>query len=428
MYEIDRHRRCLGRQRTGRPLANLVGGCVATLFCFVVAPLVHAQQTLTLKDAVDSALTSPAAQIFDEQVNEARAAVRQAHLGPNPRLFLQSEDIRPGDPQFVYTTQTEDYAYLAQTFELDRKRAKRVGIAQVDLRISEAERELQRQQLIGTVAASYWKAVSAQTVVAMLEKDLSGVDEIVRYHKERVDAGAMRGVDLVRVRIERDRVTLSLQTARRDAAVARAELFRQIGQHDFSTIQLSDDISNVQTFPPVDKQIALSRRLDVKIAQEQVESAQANVRLQEALAVPDLDLAAGYKRNAAENTLYTSGNIQLPFRNRNQGEIDRARAQVRLAEDQVRQTEIAAQVDIEAARTAYQQQLEIVQHTLPAMREDARQNLEILTEAYRIGGVDLLRYIDAERTEIDVEITAQRTLAEYQQSVVRLQIATGERP
>ena len=49
----------------------------------------------------------PAVATFDEQVNESRAQVRQARLGPNPRLFLQSEDLRPWSSQFSFTTQTE---------------------------------------------------------------------------------------------------------------------------------------------------------------------------------------------------------------------------------------------------------------------------------------------------------------------------------
>ena len=62
------------------------------------------------------------------------------------------------------------------------------------------------------------------------------------------------------------------------------------------------------------------------------------------------------------------------------------------------------------------------------MREHARQNLQINTEAYRIGGIDLLRFIDAERTEFDVEVSAVRTLMQLQQSAVQLQLAYGVQP
>ncbi|AFL87802.1 outer membrane protein [Terriglobus roseus DSM 18391] len=400
----------------------------AIVFLLCACPNLRAQQPLTLTDAITSALASPAAQVFDEELNASKGLLRQAHLGPNPRLYLQSEDLRPWDSQFSFADQTEEYGYLAQTFELDGKRRKRVGLAQADVNIAEAQRDLKRQQFTASVAASYWRAVSAESIVSLLQQDIAGVDEIVRYHKERVDAGAMRGIDLIRVQIERDRVYLSLQTARRDAALARADLFRQIGRQDFATIRLTDSITTMPLLPPLDVQAALSRRIDLRVAQQQLTAAQANVKLQHAIATPDLDLSAGYKRNNNFDTLYTSMNIQLPFRNRNQGEIERSQAQVRLAEDQLRQSELAARADIEAARVSYDQQLDIVQHTLPEIRDRAKQNLTIMTEAYRIGGVDLLRYIDAERTEIDVEITALKTLTEFQQSAVRLQIATGERP
>ncbi len=386
------------------------------------------QQSLTLTDAIDAALAGPAVATFDEQVNESRAQVRQARLGPNPRLFLQSEDLRPWSSQFSFTTQTEDYAYLSQSFELNRKRAHRVDVAEANLRTAEDGRELNRQQFVSRVAAGYWGVVSTQSVAALLQKDIADVDAIVRYHQERVDAGATRGVDLIRVQIERDRLYLSLQTAQREATLARAELFRLIGRQDFDSIQLTSDLAAIRDLPPADMQTALSRRLDLKIARDELASAQANLRLQKAVATPDLDLAAGYKRNSADHTLYASMNMQLPFRNRNQGEIERAQAQVRLAEDQLRQTEFAARSDINTAHTLYQQQYELVQHTLPQMRSRARQNLDIVTEAYRLGGVDLLRYIDAERTELDVEVSALRTLADFQQSAVRLLIATGERP
>ena len=41
---------------------------------------------------------------------------------------------------------------------------------------------------------------------------MMAVDDMVRYHKDRVDAGAMRGVDLLRMQIERDRLVLALKS------------------------------------------------------------------------------------------------------------------------------------------------------------------------------------------------------------------------
>lgn len=387
-----------------------------------------AQTGLSLHDAITRAQSSPAARVAAEQVNVVRGQVRQAGLGPNPRVYLSTEDIRPWADGFSFPNNTEDYAYLGQTFELDRKRAKRVEFARSHLHRSEAEQALQMQQIAGRVAASYWAAVSSLRVADLLQQDLAAVDDMVRYHKERVDAGAMRGVDLLRMEIERDRVYLALESARRDAALTRVELFREIGMPPSTSIALTDQIGTADPLPPVPIEIALTQRQDVLAARAAVAVAAADLKLQYALAVPDPDILGGYKRNSGADTLFASLQIPLPFRNRNQGEIQRAEAEIRLTRAQLEQAELLARADVQAATETYDAQRRIVREILPDMRDRAKRNLDIMNDAYRTGGLELLRYIDAERTEIDVEISSIRTFSDYHQSVLRLQLAYGTQP
>ena len=232
----------------------------------------------------------------------------------------------------------------------------------------------------------------------------------------------------MRMQIERDRLVIALQSARRERTLARIELFRQIGQAPDSTVQMTDSID---TITPVSTQTiatVLASRADVAAAQEAVSMAQQEISLQKAIGVPDLDLLAGYKRNSGQDTLYTGLQIQLPFTNRNQGEVQRAQANLRLAQDRLLQTELSVRADVNAAEENYARQKEIVQNILPDMRTRAQKNLAILSEAYKTGGIDLLRYLDAERTEIDVEVSALRSLAAYQQSALQLTLAYGAQP
>jgi cobalt-zinc-cadmium efflux system outer membrane protein len=387
------------------------------LIC-AISTVTHGQQTLSLHDAITAAVNSPTVQIADGQVDASRGMLRQAALGPNPRLYLQSEDLRPWADDFTFSQKTEDYGYVGQTLEIDGKRRKRVAVASANLDRSTAERQLRMQQSAGYAAAAYWTAVADERIATLLQQDLAAVDEMVRYHKERVDAGAMRGVDLIRIQIERDRIYLSLEAAERDAELARIDLSRQIGRNVPHDTALTDDLMAVPEIPRVDLQTALAQR----------KAAEADIKLQRAIGVPNPDLLAGYKRNAGADTAYASLQIDLPFRNRNQGEIARAEAQLRISQARLEQTRIVVRAEIDAANENYQREMTIVRQPLPDMREHAKQNLAILSEAYRIGGVDLLRYIDAERTSIDVEVTALRTLAGLQQAALRLQLAYGVQP
>jgi cobalt-zinc-cadmium efflux system outer membrane protein len=67
-----------------------------------------------------------------------------------------------------------------------------------------------------------------------------------------------------------------------------------------------------------------------------------------------------------------------------------------------------------------------VRNTLPTMLDRAVQNAAIISDAYRSGGTDLLRYLDAERILIDTHLQTLQTWAEYQRAVVALQLAYGE--
>lgn len=383
---------------------------------------------LSLHDAIEQAESSPQARQGQDQVDAARGLVIQAGLRPNPRLYLSSEDLRPWAGNFDFPNATEDYGYLGQLFELGGKRARRLDAARASVKQIEAERTLLQAQIAGRVAAAYWNAVVSAGVAHLLEQDMQAVDEIVRYNKARVDAGAMRGIDLIRVQIERDRLLLALESARREAVLTRIELFRQIGRPIDPQVELTDTIDSTVPVQTQSLAVVLAARADVAVAQQAVVAAEAQVKLQRALGVPDLDLLGGYKRNSGSDTLFTSLQLPLAFRNRNQGEVARAEANVRLERDRLQQLNLNVAADVNAAQEAYAHQQTIVRDILPDMRARAKQNLDIMNDAYRTGGVDLLRYLDAERTAFDVEASALRTLADFQQAGLRLQLAYGVHP
>ena len=415
-------------QKAPRAPLLLAGVLISTIGSGAFAEANNARNSLSLHDAIQQSLTGPQARIGQDQVDTVRGSVVQAGLRPNPRLYLQSEDLRPWADNFDFPNATEEYAYVGQVFELGGKRSRRVDLAAATVRQAQTTRMLLNQQIAGRVAGAYWVAVTNDGIAQLLEEDLRTVDEIVHYNKERVDAGAMRGIDLIRVEIERDRLLLALEAARRDVAVSRIELFREMGRPPDPSVSLSDSLDSAAPLRTKNLAAVMAARADVAAAQEAVTAAEADVRLQRAAGVPDLDVLAGYKRNNGDDTAYTSLQIPLPFRNRNQGERARAEASVRLAKDRLQQLELSVAADVMAAQEAYTRQQAVVRDTLPEMRARARQNLAIMDDAYRTGGVDLLRYLDAERTAVDVEITALRTLAEFQQTGLRLQLAYGERP
>lgn len=381
-----------------------------------------------MHEAVQQAQAGPLGREGQDRVDAAHGLITGASLRPNPRLYLSSDDIQPWNNNFSFANNTEDYVYLGQLVELGGKRSSRLGLARATYTQTESERTLLLQQIAGRVSGAYWTAVTSRGIVSLLEQDMKAVDQIVAYNKERVDAGATRGVDLIRVQIERDRLQLALEAAQRDSTLSRIDLFKQMGLEPQADTELTDRLDSSAQIQTQTVAIILAARADVAVARDAVAIAQANLKLQRSLGVVDIDVLAGYKRNSGADTLYSSVQIPLNFRNRNQGEVERAQATVRLQQNRLVQLELAVRADIDAAQQAYIHQQKIVHEVLPDMRARASQNLAIMDDAYRTGGVDLLRYLDAERTAFDIEVSALRTLAEFQQSAVRLQIAYGVQP
>ena len=95
---------------------------------------------LSLHEAIQASEDSPQAHEGQDRIDAARGSVLQAGLRPNPRLYLQSEDLRPWADNFDFPNETEDYAYLGQLFELGGKRARRLEVTKANVRQAEADR------------------------------------------------------------------------------------------------------------------------------------------------------------------------------------------------------------------------------------------------------------------------------------------------
>lgn len=409
---------------------NFLHCAAAGLLLISLSGPLHAQQPLSLHDAIRLGLAqAPEARTSSDRVTLQRAQITGARVRPNPRLFLQSEDLRPWADNFSFPDNTEDYGYLSQTFELDGKRGKRIAYAEGGVRRSEAQHTFELGVLGAGIADAYWTAASTRAAVAEWQQQLAGFDRIVQYQSDRVQAGATAGVDLLRTQIERDRVALSYAQAQRDAEAAGIELARRTASLSAKTATLTDPLEAERPVSPeLSLTTAVEQRPDVLAAREAVREAQADLGLQHANAVPNLDLLGGYKRNSGFNTIYAGLQYELPFFNRNQGGIAAAGAQQQLAEDQLAYTRLAASSEIETALSSYHREQALVHTTLPGMDDRAAQNSTIISEAYRTGGTDLLRFLDAQRILIDTRLLAIQTWGQYQRAVVALKLAYGEQP
>jgi cobalt-zinc-cadmium efflux system outer membrane protein len=384
-----------------------------------------AARALSLHEAIDEGLRShQLLAAATARVNAAEASRLQATRKPNPRLFLQAENARAwGRPGFVYPRDADSFLYLSQVVETGHKRTLRTDAAQASIQRSEAERAALRWQLAGRIAAAYWAAAGAAQYREAFRESLRNFDLTVQYHRDRVREGAMAEVDLLRMELESERLRAAFRVAEQDAVSARIRLFREMGQEDRPAESFPNSLENLPAVTAPDNWAAT--RPDLAALDEATRQAAAQIRVQQSLARPDPEVLGGYKRSNGFDTVIAGVQINLPFRNRNEGNIAAATAERAAAEATRRAAAKAAAAEVEAARTAYDARRELVTSTLPAVRARAREIARISAAAYREGGADLLRLLDAERGRIDADLQYVRALMEFQIAAVELQTALG---
>ncbi|MCS7025963.1 MAG: TolC family protein [Bryobacteraceae bacterium] len=399
-------------------------------FPFLAAPLhfAQAQVKLSLSEAVNQALEgNPSLQASRERIVLAQGLRQQAGLIPNPRLILQTENTRPYSP-FVFPRDTDNFAYLQQTVETGGKRERRIDAAAANLRRAELEQEVLRRQIAVRVKTAYWAASGAKTVERLLAQDVESFRRIVDYHETRVKEGAMAEVDLIRIRLENERLEISLNYATLEAERARINLFREMGKTDFPEVEFTEPLEPPPAPPVMAVEQALEERAELRLARHMVDQSKAALRLQQSNATPNVDVLFGYKRATGFDSMMGGLQIDLPFTNRNQGNIAAASAEVRVAESMLAATEALVRAEVLAAQRESNIRLRQLGGFFAQMRARADESARIAQAAYREGGADLLRLLDAERLRIETQLLYYRALTEYRQSIVALEAAFGMKP
>jgi cobalt-zinc-cadmium efflux system outer membrane protein len=117
--------------------------------------------------------------------------------------------------------------------------------------------------------------------------------------------------------------------------------------------------------------------------------------------------------------------ISLPVRNRNQGAIETAVAQLEEAKRRREYAELIATREVSAAVLALEKAQEGLRIFRDGVRGQAGQNLEVVRKTYELGRTQLLDVIAEQRRFIDIEMGYTEALNRYYQAAVRLRTVSG---
>jgi cobalt-zinc-cadmium efflux system outer membrane protein len=365
-----------------------------------------------------------------QNVAVATANVTQAGLRPNPSFELNSESypLFESQPGSFFNNQ-ELVLRAGQTIETAGKRGKRTQVARQELGVSESGVQNTIRQLKFELKRRYYVVVLAKAQRELAQEILKQFDEIIRLNEARFKQGEISGLEMNRVRAERMRFFTDLLDADLQLRNAKTALLELLGVSDLSTpIDVAESLRTrpLEVSPQDLQSQALQARPDLLAAQQTLERNRQDLRLQKAEAVPNVTPFFGYKRDVGANTVAFGLNVPLPFFNRNQGGIGRATAQITQQQYEISRVLLAVRREVQEAYQTLETQAQKVRPLEQEYVPAARNARDIAQQSYRLGELDLIGLLDAERVYRETVRAYNVALYDYNAAVFQLEAAVGK--
>lgn len=365
-----------------------------------------------------------------QNVTIARGNVLDARQLPNPTFELNSESypLFESNPGPFFNRQ-ELVLRMGQTIETAGKRRKRTRVAEQDVAVAQARLQDSIRQVKLELQRRYYQVVLAKAEHELASEVLRQFDEIIRLNEVRFRQGEVSGFDLTRVQSERLRFFDDLVAARLNLQNAKTALLELLGVEDMT---VDFDVAEELDFRPLPvtlaslQEQALQARPDLIAEQQQVERQNRQLTLEKAQAVPNITPFFGYKRDFGEDAVVFGVNIGLPLFNRNQGGIARAAAEIEQERQEFRRVQLAVRREVQQTYQIVQAQEERVRALEATYVIAARRGRDISQASYRLGALDLIAFLDAERAYRETLRGYYQALYDHQFSVFLLEAAVGK--
>jgi outer membrane protein, heavy metal efflux system len=297
-----------------------------------------------------------------------RALIIQARVFTNPTVNLTQNVYNPERKTwFEISDVGESSASIQKLFLLAGKRNKKITLASLT---SEKEEHVY-YDLLRTLKLSLrttcYSLFYLNKTLSVYEKEVKSISNLVSVFEKQFEKGYVSKKELLRLKaslfsLENEKLTFINQQsslmADLNVLLHSSNVFYKISLKGNLLEHYNPDSLRLQSL--IDS--AFLNRYDLKSAQWDVKISDENLLYQKALAVPDLTLSMGWDRNGSfvHNYNYVGLQIDLPFFDRNQGNIKSAKftsesmkAHLQGEEDQVRADVIQAFSGVIENNTVY---------------------------------------------------------------------------
>ncbi len=417
---------------------SLVGRRVGAVLVWLAVPATAAAQTpaarLSMPDAVRLALEHNH-QLASQRLNVdvSKADEITAALKPNPVFTSVNENFPVFSPsQLTLNNVANNQNYvesLSYLFERGGKREKRTLVARDTTEVVAKTTVDAERQLTFQTQQAFINVLLAKSTLSFARDNLKNFSDVVELNRQRMIAGALAEADFAKISLQKLQFEQDVSSSEVALVQAKAALRLDVGfeavTEDFD---VDGDLAYARYPLALDdlKREALATRPDLLAAQSSLRLAQDSVALAFANRARDLTGEVEYDRAGDFNALGFGIAIELPFHDRNQGNIAHSQVAVRQAVESEIQARVSVLTDVVTAYASFQTNEKVIALYQSGYLEQARQSLETTQYVYQRGSGSLLDLLDAERTYRATQLAFRQALAAYMTSAQQINFAVGK--
>ncbi|MFZ0286529.1 MAG: TolC family protein, partial [Terriglobales bacterium] len=315
-------------------------------------------------------------------------------------------------------------------FERGHKRQRRLQAARDQTAVQRAQVADAERTLAFSVGQQFVSVLLAESTLQFALQDLRSFQQTVDISESQFKAGAISEGDYLKIKLQLLQFQTDVSAARLARVQALVGLRELLG---YNAVPANYDVIGDLSYQPLKGNVedfqneALSERPDFRAAELGITAAQSQILLAKANAKVDVNGTYDFTHVSGENTASLFVNFELPFFNRNQGEIARTGYALTQAQEQQQSASDTVLSDVSNAYEAVRSNDEVVQLYSSGYLKQAQDSRDISEYAYKRGAASLLDFLDAERSYRSVQLAYRQALASYMTAVEQLKEAVGTR-
>lgn len=385
---------------------------------------------LTLEDLEAMALQcNPTLAQAAAGVDQERGNYRQAGLYPNPQIGYLNTTANQSDPKQSSGMFLSQEIVTASKLDLAQQSSEQA------IKRLEWDHEAQRIRIMSDIRIRYYEVLGAQRAMEAAQEVEQLAEKTMATANALLEAKSIPRSELLQARMQLETVRISKDEAAHRYDAAWRQLRTMVGVPELQPVPLAGNLEG--QIPDLDEETCWHRLVSespqLRASESELDQGRAELRSAQAQAIPNVTLqtVTDYDRVTHSTTVSTLVAFPLPVHNRNQGNIDKAQADIRVDQAEISRVKLVLRDQLADSFRRYQTSRTQAERFQAEIVPSSKEALNFTRQAFEAGELSFRDVLQAQQAYTESRLAYFEALTEMHKVVAEidgLQLTGGLNP